>query len=117
MKNLYATIVVISLVAATAHSFSPEELNRVSVNNDTGYDFLYLFISPGDSAHWGLDVLGATRTLDHGETVDFLVHYPESCGEFDFLAIDEDHDSYRFGVEVYEDSHCHFLIEYSHMVF
>lgn len=86
--------VVLILVATSAFGIDPANLNRITFINSTGYDFVYLFFSPGDSEYWGADVLGTTRTLDDGEQVSFFIHYPESSNEFDFLAIDEDGDAY-----------------------
>ncbi|MFW5685747.1 MAG: hypothetical protein ACOC0O_03750 [Spirochaetota bacterium] len=82
------------IVAGGAFAIDPANLNRVTFVNDTGYDIIYLFFSPGDSEYWGADVLGTTRTLDDGEKVGFYIHYPEHSNNFDFMAIDEDGDAY-----------------------
>ncbi|MFP4112907.1 MAG: hypothetical protein ACOC2Y_00450 [Spirochaetota bacterium] len=82
------------IVAGGAFAIDPANLNRVTFVNDTGYDIIYLFFSPGDSEYWGADVLGTTRTLDDGEKVGFYIHYPEYSNNFDFMAIDEDGDAY-----------------------
>jgi hypothetical protein len=87
-------VAMIVLVTAGAFGIDPANLNRVTFVNSTGYDFIYLFFSPGDSEYWGADVLGTTRTLDDGEAVSFFIHYPDYANEFDFLAIDEDGDAY-----------------------
>jgi len=90
----WIVVALILLVTAGAFGIDPANLNRVTFVNNSGYDFVYLFFSPGDSEYWGADVLGTTRTLDDGEKVSFFIHYPEFSNEFDFLAIDEDGDAY-----------------------
>lgn len=91
-----AACAAILLLAVTtgAAAIDPANLNRITFVNNTGYDIVYLFFSPGDSDYWGADILGTTRTLDDGEKVGFYIHYPDSTNAFDFLAIDEDGDAY-----------------------
>lgn len=81
-------------VATGAAAIDPANLNRITFVNNTGYDIVYLFFSPGDSDFWGADILGTTRTLDDGQKAGFYIHYPDTTNEFDFLAIDEDGDAY-----------------------
>ncbi|MFW5685854.1 MAG: hypothetical protein ACOC0O_04295 [Spirochaetota bacterium] len=97
MKRTAAAVLVLALVTLVTGSVfgvDPAELNRVTFVNNTGYDIIYLFFSPGDSDYWGADILGATRTLDDGEKAGFYIHYPNFADTFDFLAIDEDGDAY-----------------------
>ena len=81
-------------VASPLFAVNPAALNRVTFVNNTGFEIIYLFFSPGDSDYWGADILGTTRTLGDGEKVGFFIHYPDYENEFDFLAIDEDGDAY-----------------------
>ena len=94
----FATVlaVVLMLLVSTGAVFGvdPANLNRLTIANDTGFDILYLFVSPGDSDLWGADILGTTRTLDDGEELTFFVHYPDRSNDFDVLAIDVDGDAY-----------------------
>jgi len=90
----WLAVALILAVAAAGFTIDPAELNRVTFVNNTGYDIVYLFFSPGDSDYWGADVLGTTRTLDDGQKTGFYIHYPEATNAFDFLAIDEDGDAY-----------------------
>lgn len=85
---------LVLLVASYASAIDPANLNRVTFVNNSGFDMYYLFFSPGDSELWGPDILGTTRTLDDGEKVSFFLHYPDRTNNFDFLAVDEDGDSY-----------------------
>lgn len=95
-RSLRILVLAAVMLAATTASFAidPDNLNRVTFVNNTGYDIWYLFFSPGDSDYWGADILGTTRTLDDGEEVSFFIHYPERSNAFDFMAIDEDGDAY-----------------------
>ena len=89
-----AIAVLALVVASAAFGIDPDNLNRVTIVNNTGYDIWYLFLSPGDSEYWGADILGTTRTLDDGEKLGFYIHYPDYSNAFDFMAIDEDGDAY-----------------------
>lgn len=94
MKRTVLTILVATLLVGSLGAMNPEELNSITFYNNSGFDIWYLFFSPGDSDEWGADILGTTRTLDDGQEVEFYLHYPERCNTFDFMAIDEDGDSY-----------------------
>ncbi len=85
---------VLILAASSAVALEPSALNQITIVNRTGYDFVYLFFSPGDSDHWGPDILGSTRILDDGKKATFYVSYPDASNAFDILVIDEDGDAY-----------------------
>lgn len=87
-------LMVLLLVAVSGFAIDPANLNSITFVNQTGYDIVYLFFSPGDSDYWGADILGTTRTLDDREKLGFFIHYPDYSNTFDFLAIDEDGDAY-----------------------
>lgn len=95
-KLVRAVGVIALLLLATTAAFgiNPDNLNRVTFVNHTGYDIWYLFFSPGDSDYWGADILGTTRTLGDGDKLSFYIHYPDYADTFDFMAIDEDGDAY-----------------------
>jgi len=94
VARIIAVAALALLVASAAFGINPENLNRVTFVNNTGYDIIYLFFSPEDSDYWGADILGSTRTLDNGEKLGFFIHYPDFENAFDFMAIDEDGDAY-----------------------
>ena len=94
IARIIAVAALALLVASAAFGINPDNLNRVTFVNHTGYDIWYLFFSPGDSEYWGADILGTTRTLDDGEKLSFYIHYPDYSNAFDFMAIDEDGDAY-----------------------
>lgn len=85
---------VFLLTAAGLLGAQERALNTVRFTNDTGFEISFLFFSPGDSEYWGPDLLGSEETLRDGEYVEFFVHYPDSCGSFDFMAVDTDGDAY-----------------------
>ena len=101
----FITVALFALVVATAaFGINPDNLNRVTFVNNTGYDIWYLFLSPGDSEYWGADILGTSRTLDDGDKLGFYIHYPDYANEFDLMAIDEDGDAYFiYGFEISDD--------------
>ena len=94
IARIIAVAALALLVASAAFGINPDNLNRVTFVNHTGYDIRYLFFSPGDSEYWGANILGTTRTLDDGEKLSFYIHYPDYSNAFDFMAIDEDGDAY-----------------------
>ena len=93
-KRFAMIILLIVAVTCTAAAINPENLNRITFVNNSGFDMYYLFFSPGDSEYWGADILGTTRTLNNGKKLSFYLHYPDRTNNFDFLAIDEDGDAY-----------------------
>jgi hypothetical protein len=62
----------------------------ITVVNNTGYSFYYLYISPSDSDMWGKDVLG-DRVLYDGQTFRYTLPYN---GTWDIMAEDSDEDTY-----------------------
>lgn len=87
-KGLVFSIVLMALCAAAAFAFDEDELNRVTFVNSTGDDIETLFLSPGDSDHWGPDLIGADSVFRDGDSLGFYVHYPETSFKFDIMASD-----------------------------
>lgn len=108
MKKLVRAVGIIALLllaTTAAFGINPDNLNRVTFVNHTGYDIWYLFFSPGDSDYWGADILGTTRTLNDGDKLGFYIHYPDYSDTFDFMAIDQDGDAYFiWDYEINDDS-------------
>ena len=77
----------------------PQELNRVTLVNETGASLSRLFWAPTYQGSrnwvWGPNVLSLKGTLRYGETLSFYIHYPDTCGLFDFLAFDDQGSGYR----------------------
>ena len=105
IARVFAVAVLALWVVSAAFGINPDNLNRVTFVNNTGFDIWYLFFSPGDSEYWGADILGTNRTLNDGEKVSFYIHYPDFANEFDFMAVDEDGDAYYiWNYEIRDDT-------------
>ena len=93
-------------------SYDMDQLARVDLTNDSGYDMWYIFFSPGDSEMWGVDMLGGTEILGDGETLSLFVQVDDAADRYDVLGVDEDEDLYGFSVEVSnEQTAIEYLIE------
>ncbi len=88
------TVLVLSTLAVSAFGFDSDDLNRLTVTNQTGKTIQYLFISPGDSADWGPDMLGQD-VLSNRANVTYYMLYQGRTGEFDIMAIDADNQRYE----------------------
>ena len=99
--STWTLVVLLSSLCAFAHADLSDEVTEVDINNRTDFTIKYLFVSPADSDLWGVDILDASSVLDSGYRQTFYAHYPEACGYFDVLAIDEDGDTFQVaGAEV-----------------
>jgi len=88
-------MLLISIVGqAQAQGINPSNLNLITFQNSTGEAIEYVFLSPGDSAHWSTDILGSSRVLSNGNSLGFYIHYPNRCDEFDILAIGASGDAF-----------------------
>ena len=72
----------------------------ITVVNDTGYTFYYLYISPSDSETWGKDVLG-DQVLYDGESFRYALPY---TGTWDIMAEDSDEDTYTRRLSITADT-------------
>ena len=99
-----ATALFLMLTAQTLPAVSPDELNLITFRNSTGEDITYIFLSPGDSEHWGTDILGSTRVLADDEELGFYIHYPDRCNEFDIYAVGGNEEAFLvYGFEICDD--------------
>ncbi len=71
--------------------------------NKTGYEILYVYVSPSDDAEWGDDVLGSEETIANNtrRLIQFDETYAEVLNDFgvnnfDIKAVDEDGDEMIF---------------------
>lgn len=97
MKRVVMCVVVALLVVSGVSAEIGDILGQttsVEFVNDTGFDIYNIFFSPADSEYWGPDLLDSATILSTGESIEFLVHHPDRCNDFDFFAIDEDNDAY-----------------------
>jgi hypothetical protein len=90
-RGILISLLVLLLAGyAAADTFDTDMLNLVTFVNYTNNDIEFIFLSPGDSDHWGPEILGAERILEAGDSLGFWILYPDECNEFDIMAIDED---------------------------
>ncbi|MCB1318894.1 MAG: hypothetical protein KDK34_01510, partial [Leptospiraceae bacterium] len=70
-------------------------LQDFTLQNRTGYEIYYVYVSPKRSNQWGNDVLGESQTLPTGYDVEIYVNgYADNVCAFDIKAVDEDEDVY-----------------------
>jgi hypothetical protein len=80
--------------------YNRPELATVELTNETGYDMWYVFLSPGDSMMWGVDMLDDETILETGDTLSLFVPVTSDATRYDFLGVDEDEDTYQFYIEI-----------------
>ena len=85
----FAAIALLALTAQASAGINPEALNQITFENRTGQTIEYVFVSPSDSQHWSTDILGSSRVMHNGDSLGFYIHYPNSCNNFDIMAIGE----------------------------
>jgi hypothetical protein len=72
-------------------------LAMLTVENDTGGQIQYLFMSPADSDAWGADLLTGDTTLQDGESWSISVPVGKEKAPYNFFAEDEDGRAFFFG--------------------
>ncbi|MDJ0910944.1 MAG: hypothetical protein QNI99_17315 [Woeseiaceae bacterium] len=102
IRSVLAAALMISLGnSALGQSVNPLDLNLITFENRTTQNIEYLFVSPGDSAHWSTDILGSGRVLNAGDSRGFYIYYPDRCNEFDFMGMDSSGNSFSmYGYEI-----------------
>ncbi len=93
-SRIFSIIIAIAC-AASAFAFDPEELNKITFTNSTGKAIQIIFLSPSDSEEWGPDIIGADYELSNGKSISYFVHYPDSTGDFDIVAVDEEGNAFE----------------------
>lgn len=92
MKKLLLIGSIFTLILALS-IFAVADIQDCEVVNDTGYDIIYLYVSPDYSDDWEEDVLG-NEIIPAGDSFEVSFSgYGDHC-YFDFKAIDEDGDEY-----------------------
>ncbi len=94
MLGVLGVLLVSGVSCKSQGSDYESEFNSLKITNSTGSTITFVFVSPGDSEFWGADILGAEDTFSDGESLDFVIHYPDDCNNFDIMAITEDNKSY-----------------------
>ena len=94
VRVLFAVIMIVAASTAVS-AFDAEDLSLVSIENQTGIDVEYLFLSPADSEYWGPELLGADWVLEAGGSIGYYLMHPNGTDLFDFLAIDAEGTTYE----------------------
>jgi len=82
----------------------PDELNQLTIENQTRSDIRYVFVSTDDSEGFGGNLVQAAGPLRNGQEIGLFVHYPDRCGLFNVLAVAEDAESFSvFHFEVCDE--------------
>ncbi len=76
------------------------KLATLEVQNNTGKEIEYLFISPSDSDAWGVDLLDAESTLSDGDSHSIVIPIGKDKVTYNLMAADENNDEYVFDVKI-----------------
>jgi len=79
------------------------EFLTVEFTNETDYEMYYIFVSPGDSNMWGVDMMDDEQTLGPYETLSLLAPYRDDVVLYDVMAVDEEDDEYILDFGVHAD--------------
>jgi hypothetical protein len=73
-------------------------LATIHLENVTGYEIDYLFVSPGDSDSWGVDLLDEETVLADGDSHSIVIPVGKNKVTYNLMAVDEDNDEYQFDI-------------------
>ena len=91
----------ITLTPQSLDSNTPDfTLVTLSVENDTGRELQYLFISPSDSDAWGADLLDSESTLVDGGSHSIVIPVGKEKVQYNLMAVDESNQQYIFDVTI-----------------
>jgi len=89
--------------------FTRKNLNReapdftlatVHIENNTGHELQYLFVSPNDSDAWGVDLLDEDTTVADGDQHSFVLAVGKEKVKYNLMAVDENNDEYKFNMTI-----------------
>lgn len=72
-----------------------EQLNPLTVGNQTGFPLVQLYIRGETSSFWGFDLLSIVGEMAPGEEYRFYFHLDEQSAFFSAIAMDRDGDFYE----------------------
>ena len=91
----------VQLTQSDLNDTAPDfKLATLDVQNNTGKEIDYLFISPSDSDAWGVDMLDAESTLSDGDTHSVVIPIGKDKVTYNLMAADENNDEYVFDVKL-----------------
>ena len=88
---------------------TPKSLNKtapdftratVHIDNDTGHEIQYLFVSPSDSDAWGVDLLDEDTTVADGDSHSFVLAVGKDKVKYNLMGVDENNDEYQFNLTI-----------------
>ncbi len=75
-------------------------LDTVHIDNNTGHEIQYLFVSPSDSNAWGVDLLDEETTVADGDTHSFVLAVGKNKVKYNLMAVDDNNDEYQFNITI-----------------
>ena len=75
-------------------------LATVHIENATGHELQYLFVSPDDSDAWGVDLLDEETTVADGDEHVFVLAVGKDTVKYNLMAVDENNDEYKFNMTI-----------------
>jgi hypothetical protein len=75
-------------------------LATVHIENSTGHELEYLFVSPSDSDAWGVDLLDADSTVADGDSHSFVLAVGKEKLKYNLMAVDANNDEYKFNITI-----------------
>jgi len=75
-------------------------LATVHIENNTGHELQYLFVSPNDSDAWGVDLLDENTTVADGDEHSFVLAVGKEKVKYNLMAVDENDDEYKFDMAI-----------------
>ena len=95
------TIALLLFFFASSHLFAQAN-KRITLQNQTGYTIIRLYVSPGSEEWNDTDQLGE-EVIANADEFEIRVNTTTDC-EWDFKAIDEDEDAYVLRQDVCENA-------------
>jgi hypothetical protein len=75
-------------------------LATVHIENATGHEIQYLFVSPNDSDAWGVDLLDEDTTVADGDQHSFVLAVGKNKVKYNLMAVDDNNDEYKFNMTI-----------------
>lgn len=91
----------VKLTRETLNKEAPDfTLATVHIDNRTGHEIQYLFVSPGDSDAWGVDLLDEETTVADGDSHTFVLAVGKDKVKYNLMAVDENDAEYKFNLTI-----------------
>jgi len=91
----------VKLTAKNLNKQAPDfTLATVHIENDTGHEIQYLFVSPSDSDAWGVDLLDEETTVADGDSHSFVLAVGKDKVKYNLMAVDDHNDEYKFNMTI-----------------